>query len=1501
MAFIKRAQSKFKVEQVYSYSDLQEGLVKVAGKNVTAKVINKISSIPAIQAEPDNYLYIRNRSVSGLDTWGFNSNFDAFPSEELQSAYKTFVRVGISVDHINNGEEDLIGLVLDSEYVPKQLYCINDNTLFPFSEEKRASLIKEGKKLKVVGDYVENLLCIDKKLANEKRAGLVQAILNGEVTDTSMGTSVQESECSICGNVARGEHEYCEHIKCKRCGNRAPKNGEKECLHSNDKGRMISYNGHNPKYCYEINRGLDFFEDSIILSETFAKKSGATAQAGGEGADTGAKILEVVANKKPSILDEVKKRANVGTLSDDTIVIGEEPKELEQKREEYEESREDYFEDGKTSMKIEDKDITASTLKSIAKNKKDYSEFENEVSKVVGSISTPSRIKLRSFYKTFQERHRDEVLAVAKHIVDTQDGINQESLKERLASHGFNQKEIDEALAYQVKVKGNYDVSSKLKNFLVEGMKLYNEIDKTADLQGANYANTMNTGLAELVDRYNDSKMDDSGDLNETKGADGKNYIGSEPIGETRSMKKTADLKNEILQFVNGQTETPKENIFGRFGYQPEVNQAIDDLVSENKVTVDEFESVHPVTDDINNAGATAEAQENVSVVEPSETDSFANVEAFEKYLVNPQSDWVILSATDQSKTTDANGNSIPAYLNPENIEANQKLLTDIKALGFDAVEAQGVYLNSPEGKSYLVDGASLKDGVFLGLKYNQESILIPQGIYTLPKAGSENIKSPNDVSEALIHQGELAPATTSGNQPKVYWGDLAKEQDGYTMLSIGGEDVAFSFDIDWNGIKPFGQYLSKTSGLVEDEAKDAQEVKDDAEIIKYTDEDLTKESKNTMIERLELTARRLNKAFEKFAGIDMNKHIWEGWTVGNFIEELEPSFDMIMRGQSHQEPFKTVAEVKKWCMENQPYYKKYIPDVVSYFWNKVQQNSNNRFAKKDSDKVKQDKMDIGGVGSPDSDGHYNTEEMDLSQGSGDPANYKDLKKNQDSEFTTDEDGMVQKVKALQQKLASGAVNNNLMPSSKGKCSCGRSMSIGEATSGVSPFGYVCPDCKHRKHSPTSREDYYKQFGITDNNNNNKLGDIKSHLSELTDDRVEDAEKDKEDYGFEMNDEILDDKEIKGNMEDTLKDKKSNRMFEDYDKEKPEKEEDEVEETVKEAKNAFEKMNNAMTLDATPLNLDSENSSSLGTETDNLGNEDQSGIGKIMSFLKDTMSAMDDFDTPEPMDYSIKTDEDGVKDFENKTASIKVDPTKFKSGFQEGDRIDLDDQHSSRYVVVRDGFNRTFIVADNGERRMQIVDRGNVRFDPPLNKPALKGNLSLSDILSKKTAGTIPYNINPNDPVEVKNETGGTETTGTVTDVKEEVNPDGSTSPTVEMSDGKTYPADEHMIQKTMNKSAKLLELETMDFGDSEKLSKLAKLEVEALEVPELIITSAVQDSTEADAMISDNEAGEVFDSEPVVKRSAIKPKVNNGFTINTHGSLKPRNAELNIDNMWDE
>jgi hypothetical protein len=70
-------------------------------------------------------------------------------------------------------------------------------------------------------------------------------------------------------------------------------------------------------------------------------------------------------------------------------------------------------------------------------------------------------------------------------------------------------------------------------------------------------------------------------------------------------------------------------------------------------------------------------------------------------------------------------------------------------------------------------------------------------------------------------------------------------------------------------------------------------------------------------------------------AKINFDKHIYEGWTVRDFIEELEPELDMIQNGNSCYRPMTTRAEIRKWTADNQPYYKKSITDVVNYFCNR--------------------------------------------------------------------------------------------------------------------------------------------------------------------------------------------------------------------------------------------------------------------------------------------------------------------------------------------------------------------------------------------------------------------------------------------------------------------------------------------------------------------------------------------------------------------------------------
>lgn len=92
---------------------------------------------------------------------------------------------------------------------------------------------------------------------------------------------------------------------------------------------------------------------------------------------------------------------------------------------------------------------------------------------------------------------------------------------------------------------------------------------------------------------------------------------------------------------------------------------------------------------------------------------------------------------------------------------------------------------------------------------------------------------------------------------------------------------------------------------------------------------------------------------------IDLDKHVWEGWTVQDFIDELEPLFDQIMSGRSWKKPFKDKAELRAWCIDNQPYYKRYIPGVVEYFFKKMKKNENLKEALVDYDPAEWEPEDI--------------------------------------------------------------------------------------------------------------------------------------------------------------------------------------------------------------------------------------------------------------------------------------------------------------------------------------------------------------------------------------------------------------------------------------------------------------------------------------------------------------------------------------------------------------
>ena len=271
-----------------------------------------------LNLDPENHVYLRNRAVSALELHGPNQNSDAFEYDELDKKYGTFIGKAISVDHIGTSK---IGTVLDSEFIrtpevrssfglplmPIAATIDSLNSLCSRNKDvmcrvlayaDQRNLVRGSDQKMIVeavcrsmanSGWVENVWAIEREAAEEHTPGLVQAILDNEITDSSMGCVVNQAVCSACGNIATGElpeHEdFCDCIRLF-------------------KGKQFNFQG-MMLIPFEINRDIEFFEDSLILPHRFGGK------AGGEGADAQAKFLEVFADRR--VVSASKKRAYTET------------------------------------------------------------------------------------------------------------------------------------------------------------------------------------------------------------------------------------------------------------------------------------------------------------------------------------------------------------------------------------------------------------------------------------------------------------------------------------------------------------------------------------------------------------------------------------------------------------------------------------------------------------------------------------------------------------------------------------------------------------------------------------------------------------------------------------------------------------------------------------------------------------------------------------------------------------------------------------------------------------------------------------------------------------------------------------------------------------------------------------------------------------------------------------------------------------------------------------
>lgn len=204
---------------------LVEKPVVEAAKPVISKVL-----------EPKNsdFLYYRARAISAGDQgpmtkegtrgWNFNGNKDYFPRKELEASYQTFVGRNIFLDHNSESSLYSIGKIVDA---------------LPIDDPETGEF------------YIELVGKIDRKLHPE----ICRKIETGELNSTSMGCSVNESICSVCGHVLNSDaDEKCEHMG-MALGREF--NAEVDFPEYNiKKGDLIP--------AFSINKGIVFNEDSIV-------------------------------------------------------------------------------------------------------------------------------------------------------------------------------------------------------------------------------------------------------------------------------------------------------------------------------------------------------------------------------------------------------------------------------------------------------------------------------------------------------------------------------------------------------------------------------------------------------------------------------------------------------------------------------------------------------------------------------------------------------------------------------------------------------------------------------------------------------------------------------------------------------------------------------------------------------------------------------------------------------------------------------------------------------------------------------------------------------------------------------------------------------------------------------------------------------------------------------------------------------------------------------------
>jgi hypothetical protein len=173
------------------------------------RALDVVADTYHISRNPEDYLLVPARAVSADR---FNANRDGFAEDELlrfdpelgRRVYQSFELKPHFVNHQSSNPSVARGCVLDVHF----------NNINPADDLVKRAVFNDCAKDVSTDNFVELLIAVD----TTKDPTLSEGYKSGIVKEFSMGADVTSTVCSICGNEAFNEFQFCPCVRGKFSG-----------------------------------------------------------------------------------------------------------------------------------------------------------------------------------------------------------------------------------------------------------------------------------------------------------------------------------------------------------------------------------------------------------------------------------------------------------------------------------------------------------------------------------------------------------------------------------------------------------------------------------------------------------------------------------------------------------------------------------------------------------------------------------------------------------------------------------------------------------------------------------------------------------------------------------------------------------------------------------------------------------------------------------------------------------------------------------------------------------------------------------------------------------------------------------------------------------------------------------------------------------------------------------------------------------------------------------